>query len=172
MNKKELIKIIKDTSLFKGDFLLSSQKRSNYYIDKYLFETQPNILKYLAQEFSEKIDLSIDRLACIELGGVPLAVATALIINKPYIIVRKEKKEYGTSKQFEGTLNPYEKVLIIEDISTTGTQSVEAAKKLQKFGVKVESIFTVIDREEGAREKIEKAGFRFRSLITKSDLNL
>ncbi|MCG8510241.1 MAG: orotate phosphoribosyltransferase [Rhodospirillales bacterium] len=172
MTDEQLIHRIKDTAILHGEFTLRSGRKSNYYIDKYLFETQPDILKALGERFAGFVDDSIDRLAGAELGGIPLVTATAMTTGKPCVLIRNQKKDYGTAKQFEGALNAGERVLIVEDIATTGGQSIEAAKLLNELGVEVVAIVVVIDRQEGARENVEEAGFRFESLFTKEDLGL
>ena len=111
-------------------------------------------------------------IAGAELGGVALAAATAMEANKPWIIVRNSKKDYGTSKLVEGTLKKGDVVLFVEDIATTGGQVLEAAKVIAEAGATVKKIVAVIDRRQGARENIEKAGYTFESILTKDDLGI
>ncbi len=168
----ELAKKIKNAAYLEGHFVLRSGKVSNYYLDKYLFETDPTILRELADRFTKYLSDDIDLIAGAELGGVPLATALALKVNKPFVIVRNKKKDYGTGKDFEGPDPKGKTILLVEDIATTGGQVIEAAKSLTSAGATVKKIVAVIDREEGARENIENAGFEFHSLFTKSDLNI
>jgi orotate phosphoribosyltransferase len=168
----ELAKKIKAAAYLEGNFVLRSGRTSKYYLDKYLFETQPEILAALAERFAKFVDASVDLIGGAELGGVPLAAAVALKTNKPFIIIRNSKKDYGTSKQFEGPNPSGKKVFLVEDIATTGGQVLEAAKSLVEAGAKVSEIIAVIDRQEGARENIEQAGFKFQSLFTKADLGI
>jgi orotate phosphoribosyltransferase len=168
----ELAQKIKKAAYLEGHFVLRSGKTSNYYLDKYLFETQPEILRDLADRFSKHVSADTDLVGGAELGGVPLAAAVSMKTNKPFIIIRNSKKDYGTSKQFEGPDPKGKKVLLVEDIATTGGQVLEAAKSLKECGAEVLKIVAVIDRQEGARENIEKAGFKFDSLFTKSDLGI
>ncbi len=168
----ELAKKIKQAAYLEGNFVLRSGRTSKYYLDKYLFETQPDILRQLAHRFSEHVDPDVDLIGGAELGGVPLAAAVSLETNKPFIIIRNSKKDYGTSKQFEGPNPAGKKVLLVEDIATTGGQVLEAAKSLKDAGAQVTRIVAVIDRQEGARENIEKAGFQFESLFVKADLGI
>jgi len=168
----ELAQKIKKAAYLEGNFVLRSGRTSKYYLDKYLFETQPEILRALAEKFAKHVDASVDLIGGAELGGVPLAAAVAMQTNIPFIIIRNSKKDYGTSKQFEGP-NPQGKtVLLVEDIATTGGQVLEAAKTLKASGATVKKIVAVIDRQEGARENIEQAGFAFESLFTKADLGI
>jgi len=172
VNKAQLTKRVKETSYLEGDFVLRSGKRSKYYMDKYLFETQPDILKALGKEFCKYLTPDITLIAGAELGGVALAAATAMEANKPWIIVRNSKKDYGTSKLVEGTLKKGDVVLFVEDIATTGGQVLEAAKVIAEAGATVKKIVAVIDRRQGARENIEKAGYTFESILTKDDLGI
>ncbi len=173
MTDAELIRRIAETAVLRGEFTLRSGRKSSYYLDKYRFETQPDILRALGERFARHVDGSIDRLAGPELGGVPLVTATALATGLPTVLIRNAKKDYGTAQRFEGVLHRGERVLITEDIATTGGQSIEAARLLRdEVGVEVAKIVVVIDRQEGAREAVEAAGFAFASLFTKADLGI
>jgi len=175
MNDQQLIDRIKATAILRGNFTLRSGRTSQYYIDKYLFETQPDILHALAKRFARHVEgdaAGIDRLGGAELGGIPLVTATALATGKPAILIRNQKKDYGTAKQFEGKIEKGDRVLIVEDIATSGGQSIEAARLLTEQGCDVAGIVVVIDRQEGAREAIESAGYKFASLFTSSDLGI
>jgi len=171
METSELARRIKQAAYLEGDFVLRSGKRSKYYLDKYLFETQPDILAELGRRFAQRIE-DAARIAGAELGGVALAAAASMAAGKPFVIVRNAKKDYGTGKLMEGTVRPGEKVMLVEDIATTGGQVLEAAKVLTEAGAKVTKIVCTIDRMEGARENIEKAGYRFEALLTKADLGI
>jgi len=172
MKRNELIKRIKETAYLEGDFILRSGKRSKYYLDKYLFETCPDILEALGEEFAKYITDDVTLIAGTELGGVALAAATALQTGKNWIIVRNTKKGYGTGKLIEGVLKPGDVVLLVEDIATTGGQVLEAAKAITEAGAKVKKIVAVIDRKQGAEENIAQAGYKFQSILTKNDLGI
>ncbi len=172
MTRKELIKRIKETAYLEGDFILRSGKRSKYYLDKYLFETCPDILKAVGKEFAKHAEEDVTLIAGAELGGVALAAATAMTCGKNWIIVRNSKKDYGTSKMVEGVLKAGDVVLLVEDIATTGGQVLEAAKIITDAGAKVKKIVAVIDRKQGARENITGAGYIFESILTKDDLGI
>jgi orotate phosphoribosyltransferase len=172
MTKQELVKRVKETSYLEGDFTLRSGKKSKYYMDKYLFETQPDILKTLGEEFAKHVGNDVTLIAGAELGGVALAAATAMAANKKWIIVRNSKKDYGTSKMVEGVLKKDDIVLLVEDIATTGGQVLEAAKIITEAGAKVKKIVAVIDRKQGAGENITAAGYKFESIMTKEDLGI
>ncbi|MFC1675581.1 orotate phosphoribosyltransferase [Planctomycetota bacterium] len=172
MTREELIKRIKETSYLEGDFTLRSGKKSKYYLDKYLFETCPDILKALGKEFSKHVTEDVTLIAGAELGGVALAAATAMETGKNWVIIRNSKKGYGTGKMVEGVLKADDVVLIVEDIATTGGQVAEAAKIVTDIGATVKKIVCVIDRKQGAEENITQAGFTFEALLTKTDLGI
>jgi orotate phosphoribosyltransferase len=172
MTREELAKRIADVALLRGEFTLRSGRKSNYYLDKYRFETQPDVLRELGKLFAEKMSPNVNRIAGAELGAVALAAATSMACGKPFVIVRNQKKDYGTSKLVEGVLEPGETVMIVEDIMTTGGQVLEAVKSLQQAGATIDKIVGVIDRMEGARENIEGAGFTFEALFTVKDLGV
>ena len=172
MTREQLAKRIADVALLRGEFTLRSGRKSNFYLDKYRFVTQPDVLAELGRMFAAKIPAHVDRIAGPELGAVPLAAAASMACGKPFVLVRNQKKDYGTAKQVEGVLNPGDTVVIIEDIMTTGGQVIEAAKSLEALGARVDRILGVIDRLEGARENIESAGFVFESLFTTEDLGV
>jgi len=172
MDKQQLTARIKEASYLEGDFVLRSGKRSKYYMDKYLFETQPDILKALGVEFCKHLTDDVTLIAGAELGGVALAAATAMEAGKPWIIVRNSKKDYGTSKMVEGTLKEGDVVFLVEDICTTAGQILEAAKIITEAGATIKKIVCVIDRMQGGRENTEGAGYVFDSIITKEDLGI
>ena len=152
MTKADLAKRIAEVSLLRGEFTLRSGRKSNYYLDKYRFETQPDVLAELGKMFAQRVGPHVDRIAGAELGAVPLAAATAIASGKPCVFIRNQKKDYGTAKLVEGVLNAGETVLIVEDVLTTGGQVLESCKVLVDLGVKIDRIVGVIDRMEGARE--------------------
>ncbi len=172
LSKQELAELIKQTSLLTGDFTLRSGRRSKYYLDKYLFETQPQVLREVGRLLAEHVTPKTARIAGAELGGIPLAAAAAMASGLPFVIVRKAKKDYGTSKLLEGHLEKNDPVLLVEDVVTTGGQTLEAAKALTDAGAIVEKIVAVIDRQEGARENMESAGYGFESILTRTDLGI
>jgi len=171
METVELARRIKESAYLEGDFVLRSGKRSKYYLDKYLFETQPDILADLGRRFAALAG-DADVIAGPELGAVALAAATAMACGKPFTIVRKAQKEYGTSKLIEGTPVAGKRVLLVEDVGTTAGAALEAAKALVAAGATITRIAFAIDRMEGARENVEQAGFRFEALLTRKDLGI
>ncbi len=172
MDRTQLAKRIREVAYLEGDFTLRSGRKSKYYLDKYLFETQPDVLRALGDAFAKHVAPTTTLIAGAELGGIALAAAASLASGKPFVIIRNAKKDYGTGKPYEGKLADGDSVLLVEDIATTGGQVLEAAKFIVSVGAKVERIVAVIDRQEGARENIESAGFAFASLFTKADLGI
>src|SRR5215210_4463756 len=163
---------IRDAALLEGDFVLSSGERSNFYVDKYLFSTEPNLLRDVADALAVQVPDGVERLAGVELGAVPLVVATALATGLPYVIVRKSAKDHGSSagRSIEGNLYQGERVALVEDVVTTGTQAVRAARNLEGTGVEVVTIVAVLDRREENGGKL--GGFPFRSLLRMDDLRV
>jgi len=163
---------IRDAALLEGDFVLSSGERSSFYVDKYLFSTEPNLLRDVAEALAAEIPGGVERLAGVELGAVPLVVATALATGLPYVIVRKSAKEHGSSagRSIEGNLYQGERVALVEDVVTTGTQAVRAARSLEETGSEVVMIVAVLDRREENGEEL--GGFPFRSLLRMDDLRV
>jgi orotate phosphoribosyltransferase len=172
VTRQKLIKRIKETAYLEGDFVLRSGKRSKYYLDKYLFETCPDILRALGKEFAKHVTDDVTLIAGAELGGVALAAATAMQTGKNWIIVRQSRKDHGTGKLIEGVLKPSDAVLLVEDIATTGGQVLEAAKVITEAGAKIKKIVCVIDRKQGAAENITQAGYKFEAILTKDDLGI
>ena len=172
MTRQKLARRIAEVALLRGEFTLRSGRKSNYYLDKYLFETQPDILRAVGALFVERLPPGVQRIAGPELGAIALAAAVSMASDKPFVIVRNQKKGYGSGKLIEGTLNPGDTVVVIEDVLTTGGQVLEAVKSLEGAGAKVLAILGVLDRQEGARQNIESAGYKFEALFTTSDLGI
>ncbi len=176
MDRTELARRIAEIALLRGEFTLRSGRKSSYYLDKYLFSTQPDILRELGMMFAERIAAMkgerITKLAGAELGGIPLVTAASLASGLPCVFIRNQKKDYGTAKQLEGNLAPGDRVVIIEDVATTGGQVLEAAAVIAATGAKIVNIIATIDRLEGARENIEQAGYGFDALFTTADLGV
>ena len=171
MTTDQLAARIKEAAYLEGEFTLRSGAKSRYYLDKYLFETQPDILAELGRLFAERAG-EADVIAGAELGAVSLAAAASLAGGKPYIIVRNARKGYGTGKMIEGRLPPGAKVLVVEDVVTTGGQVIEAARAITAAGGTVLKIVGTIDRLQGGAENIAQAGFTFESLLTRDDLGI
>jgi len=174
-----LAKAIAEVAMLRGTFTLRSGKTSNYYLDKYLFSTRPELLRQLAPLFAARLrtlertlGVTFVRLAGAELGGIPLVTAASLETGLPCIFVRNKKKDYGTAKQLEGVINKGDAVALLEDVATTGGQALEAVVALREAGANVRAVIATIDRLEGARENIEREGLAFEALFTKRDLGV
>jgi len=144
----KLAEMLKNVGAVKfGEFILSSGQKSNVYVDIKLACTYPEILDKIVEEMEKKVKvLEFDRIACIELGGVPLAVALSLRLRKPYVIFRKRRKEYGTKDELVGNIVAGEKVLVVEDVTTTGSSAMSVVERVEKRGGKVVAILTVVNR--------------------------
>jgi orotate phosphoribosyltransferase len=170
MNKEELIESLKECGAIQfGRFVLSSGAVSDYYIDIKKASTNPGILKKIAEAMTEYAE-GYDIIAGMELGAVPLVVALSLETNIPYIIVRKEKREHGTSKQIEGGNIKGKRVLIIEDVTTSGGSVVKTIKIIRENQGIVDEVLAVVDRESGAEEKFRNADVSFIPLISIKDI--
>lgn len=172
MTRQQIAEAIRKASYLEGDFLLRSGKRSKYYLDKYLFETDPKILVEVGKLLAEHAGAGIDRIGGAALGGIPLATATALSCGKPFIIIRQGKKDYGTSKLIEGTIKAGDRILLVEDVVTTGGQVLEAIETIKQAGATVVKFVVVLDRMEGAARNIRDAGYPFEALFTSEDLGI
>lgn len=159
--------------MLRGSFLLRSGAQSNYYIDKYLFTTQPDLLRRIAVELAARLPADVQRLAGPVLGAVPLVTALSLQTGLPSLIVRVEKpKEYGTSKRIEGSLRAGERVVLVEDIVTTAGAALAAVEALREASADVLGALAVIDREEGGAAAFAAAGVPFQALFTRRELGL
>ena len=159
-------------SYLKGDFVLRSGKRSNRYFDKFLFETDPALLRRLGRHLAQLVPAETQRLAAPELGAVLLGGAVSMETDLPLVLVRKAPKGYGTSKQIEGKLVTGERVTVIEDVVTTGGDSLRSAQVLRNAGVDVIHLVVVLDRGEGGEESIRRAGIPYSPLFRITDLEL
>lgn len=168
----ELAAKIADAALLHGEFTLRSGLKSTYYLDKYLFSTRPSILKELGSMFSQRIPSGTNRLAGAELGGIPLVTATSIESGIPCVFIRNAKKDYGTAKQLEGVVEEGDRVVVLEDVATTGGQVLEAVATLRELGAEVTMVIATIDRLSGARENIEQAGVAYDTLFTVHDLGI
>lgn len=159
-------------SYLKGDFVLRSGKRSNRYFDKFLFETEPELLKRLAASLAALVPEETQRLAAPELGAVLLGGAVSMQSGLPLLLVRKEPKGYGTGKQLEGRFLRDEKVTVIEDVVTTGGDSLRSIQVLRDAGLDVIHLVVVLDRGEGGEDNISAAGIPYSPLFRITDLEL
>ena len=169
MDTDRLIELLRAADAVRfGEFELSHGGTSSYYVDKYVFETDPACLEAIAEAFAERID--DETLAGVALGAVPLVAVTSTVAGRPYVIVRKAAKEYGTGNRIEGSFEPGEEVVVLEDIATTGQSAIDAVEALREAGATVERVLVVVGREEGAAENLADHGVDLQSLVTASEL--
>jgi orotate phosphoribosyltransferase len=169
---RELGRELVRASYLKGDFVLRSGRRSNRYFDKFLFETNPALLKRLGTCLAALVPARTQQLAAPELGAVLLGGAVSMESGLPLILVRKEPKAYGTSKQLEGRFEPGERVTVIEDVVTTGGDSLRSVQVLREAGLEVIHLVVVLDRGEGGEDSIRAAGVPYSPLFRAQDLEL
>lgn len=170
MDRNELAGKIYQTSHLTGTFKLRSGQVSSEYFDKYLFESQPELLAEIAVQMAELIPAGTELLAGLEMGGIPLATALSLRTGLPALFVRKKAKEYGTCKLAEGADIAGKRVCIIEDVVTTGGQIVLSAADLKQLGAQIKYVLCVIRRDERAMEKLAKEGLELLPLFTMEEL--
>ena len=165
--------LLVEHALLEGDFLLRSGRRSSYYLDKYRFETQPELLRQLGVRLADaarEVEPDVVRLAGPALGAVALAASAAMASDLPFIIVRGETKEYGTANRIEGPYAPGDLVCLLEDVVTSGGALAEAVSALRDVGLVVRHAVCVVDREEGGADALARLGVRLRSLFRASEL--
>jgi orotate phosphoribosyltransferase len=165
-----LARRIYDTAHITGEFLLRSGVKSNEYFDKYLFEANPKLLKDIAEAMAPLVPPGVEALAGLEMGGIPIATMLSQFTGLPVLFVRKKAKEYGTCKIAEGGLVRGRKLLIIEDVVTSGGAILDAAKALREEGAELGEIVCVIDRESGGPANLAKVGLTLKPLFTMTEL--
>jgi orotate phosphoribosyltransferase len=169
----ELGSLLVERALLEGDFVLRSGRRSSWYLDKYRFETEPEILRALGERLAEEVggcEPEAVRLAGPALGAVALAASAAMASGLPFIIVRGETKEYGTARRIEGPFEPGELVCLLEDVVTSGGALADAVEAVRAEGLVVRHAVCVVDREEGGSDALARLGVRLRSLFRASEL--
>lgn len=165
----ELASMLLSTGAVKfGDFVLTSGRKSSFYVDVKKALTKPKILETIAREMCDHV--VEDLIAGMELGAVPIAAAVSLRSMKPYLILRKGKREHGTGKVIEGDYSTSSTVIIVEDVATTGGSIVRSAEILRAEGLKVERALVVVDREEGASESLRDIGIELIPLVRIGDI--
>ena len=173
MTRDELAAALREHAYLEGDFLLRSGRRSRWYLDKYRFETRPDLLRALGERIAAAVrehEPEAVRLAGPELGAVALAAAAALEADLPFLIVRKEQKGYGTANRLEGVWGPGERVCLVEDVVTSGGAAVEAVRALREADLECATAVCVVDREEGGADALARQAVRLRPLFRASEL--
>src|SRR5437763_2659407 len=173
MDTAELRRALVEHAYLEGDFVLRSGRRSRYYLDKYRFETRPDILAALGERIAqavEEFEPAAVRLAGPELGAVALAAAASLASGLPFLIVRKAAKEYGTAKRLEGAYEEGECVCLVEDVVTSGGALLESVQALREAGLTVRTAVCVVDREEGGIDALARHAVRLRPIFRASEV--
>jgi orotate phosphoribosyltransferase len=154
-----------------GTFTLRSGQTATEYFDKYRFESDPALLRRIASELAPLIPPATEVLAGLELGGVPVATALSFETGLPAAFVRKVAKTYGTARLAEGAEVGGRRVLVVEDVVTSGGQVVASTEDLRRLGALVGHALCVVDREQGGRANVEAAGVELRALFSRSELD-
>jgi orotate phosphoribosyltransferase len=173
MTDAELAGLLREHALLEGDFVLRSGRRSSYYLDKYRFETRPDLLGELGLRIAEAVGKSAPdarRLAGPELGAVALAASASLAGSLPFLIVRKEAKGYGTERRIEGEFEPGEEVCLVEDVVTSGGAAEQAVEALREAQLVCRTAICVVDREEGGADALARRAVRLVPIFRASDI--
>jgi orotate phosphoribosyltransferase len=166
----EIVRLLLDSGAVRfGEFTLASGAKSDVYIDVKRAWTDPARLDRLARALAARAGTE-ERLAGMELGAVPLVVAVALATGRPYAVLRKAAKEHGTRQPFEGELPAGSRVLLIEDVTTTGGSTVRSVEIVRAAGARVDRALVVVDRENGAEALLASVGVRLEPLVRLSEL--
>ena len=171
MDRRTLAARINDRCRLEGTFTLRSGQISSHYFDKYLFEGEPELFREVVAHAVALVPPGTEVLAGLELGGVPIATALSLATGLQAAFVRKAAKPYGTAKLAEGASVAGRRVLVVEDVITTGGQVVTSTQDLRRLGAVVENVLCVIDRSDGAHEALQAAGLTVRAVLSASDLD-
>ncbi len=152
-----------------GQFTLASGQTSKVYIDVKRAWTDPRRLEVMAEALAQRVG-DADRLAGMELGAVPLVVATSLRTGRPYLVIRKATKDHGTRQRFEGDIPAGSRVLLIEDTSSTGGSAMESVRIIREAGGVVTRALVVVDRGMGAIERLRAEGIALDPLVTIAEI--
>lgn len=170
--KEKLIAALKECGAVKfGDFTLASGKKSKYYIDIKKASTDPGTLKIIAKQAAESIqDAHADVVGGVAVGGIPIATAVSLETLLSLVIIRKSVKDYGTGGRFVGEFRSGSRIILLEDVTTSGGSVLDAIHAIREAGGIVDTVITVVDREEGAEANLRSIGVELIPLVRASDL--
>jgi len=161
--------------VLEGDFLLRSGRRSRFYVDKYRFGTRPDLLAEIGEALALRIaaiEPAATRIAAPEVGAIALAAAASLRSGLPFVIVRKAPKEYGTTKRLEGAFEPGERLVVVEDVVTSGGAAIDSVRALRDAGLVCETVICVVDREEGGAEAMAAEDITLHRLLDRAALRV
>jgi orotate phosphoribosyltransferase len=173
VNDEQLRTALVEHAYLEGDFVLRSGRRSRYYLDKYRFETRPELLEELGMRIAAavaEVEPDAVKIATPELGAVALGAAASLSSRLPFLIVRKQAKDYGTANRIEGGFEEGELICLVEDIVTAGGAAAESVEALREAGLVCRHAVCVVDREEGGSDALARLGVRLQPLFRASDL--
>ena len=159
--------LIRHKAIEFGEFTLASGKKSRYYIDVKSAVTNPDLLLAIASVIEKKH--TFDVVAGVAVGGVPLAVATAMVAKRPYAIIRAAEKGHGKKDVIIGNVKTGN-VLLVEDVTTSGGSAIYGINALRDAGARADRVVTVVDREQGAEELLKKHGVSLFSLVKVSEI--
>ena len=168
---EDLARRVRDVSRLTGEFVLRSGRTATEYFDKYQFEADPVLLDRLAEQMAVLIPEGTEVLAGLEMGGIAVVTALARHARLPTAFIRKQAKQYGTARLAEGAEVAGRRVLVVEDVVTSGGQVVISTGELRKLGAHVDHALCVIDRQEGGAEALAAEGIKLRALLTREDLS-
>ncbi|MFI7606012.1 orotate phosphoribosyltransferase [Micromonospora sp. NPDC049366] len=170
MTLADLARQVDATSRLRGRFVLRSGRVAEEYFDKYQFEADPVLLDALAERMVALVPPGTEVLAGLEMGGIAVVTALGRHTGLPCAFVRKAAKPYGTARLAEGADVAGRRVLVIEDVVTSGGQVVLSTGELRRLGARVDAAVCVIDRQEGGSETLAAEGITLRALLTRADL--
>ena len=170
LGDESLARRIHDRAHVTGEFRLRSGATSNEYFDKYLFESDPELLREIAEALVALLPHHVHAVAGLELGGVPLATAMSQVSGLPALFVRKQAKTYGTRRLAEGGEVAGRRLVVIEDVISTGGQVIESCRALRRRGAEILAVLAVVDRESGGAANIAAEGLELRSAFTLGQL--
>ena len=173
MTDAELRAAIREHAYLEGDFVLRSGRRSQYYLDKYRFETRPELLGPLGARIAAEVrshDAEAALLGGPELGAVALAAAASLASGLPFLVIRKHAKEYGSANRIEGAWTEGERVCLVEDVVTSGGALLEAVEAVRQVGLVCGTAVCIVDREEGGADALARRAVRLRPLFRASEI--
>lgn len=178
-DRQQLIDFIRDEAVFHGDFTLTSGKKANYYIDLRKLSLDHRVAPLIGRVLLPIIDEfgDVDAVGGLTMGADPVASAVlhqGVAAGRDYdaFVVRKEPKDHGRGRQVEGPDLEGKRVVVLEDTSTTGGSPLKAIEALEKVGAKVVGVVVIVDRQTGAGERLEEAGYTYRYAIGLDDLGL
>jgi orotate phosphoribosyltransferase len=168
---KEFATFLHQNGIIKfGDYTLASGKKSSYYVDLRLVPSYPHqfrrMIKHLQNMISEQIGFdSIDSVASVPTGGLVIASSLAYELVKPLVYVRSQAKEYGTGKLVEGLVKPSDRIILVDDVATTGGSVINGVKELKKAGAKITDAYVIVNRLEGADDNLLEEGVSLHQIL-------